>query len=207
MFAEFESRKHAADWTVRGTRKQLMSTPSHNDHNSQNLHPEGSVIKAQPILMFLIILTVATALVFVIIKGMLWGLAKVETTMTPQTPATLMGAGERKLPPEPRLQGAPSMGSAAGKDIPSQLPLVEMAEYKKQIEQKVTGYGWINKDAGIAHIPIERAKELIAEEAGKENNGKLGMLPGSVAEIEKAAETRKSMLNSDANAGQAIKRQ
>ena len=182
-----------------------MST--HNDHTPQNLHPEGSVIKAQPILMFLVILTVATALVFVVIKAALWGLAKMETTMTPQTPATLIGADARKLPPEPRLQGAPSTGSAASKDVPSQLPLVEMAEYKKQVEKKITSYGWYNKDAGVAHIPIERAKELIAEEAGKENNGKLGMLPNSVAEIEKAAEARKAMLSADANAGHMIKKQ
>jgi hypothetical protein len=184
-----------------------MSAHSHNDHNDPNLHPEGSVIKAQPILMFLIILTIATAGAFFLVKGMLWGLAKVETTMTPQTPATMVGGDTRKLPPEPRLQGAPTTGSTAGTDTASQLPLVEMAEYRKQMEKKVTGYGWVNKEAGVAHIPIERAKEMIAEEAGKENNGRLGMLPGSVAELEKAAEARKSMMNMDSSAGNMIKKQ
>jgi hypothetical protein len=162
-----------------------MSTHSHDDHN---LHPEDSGIKPQPILMFLVILTISTAAVFVIIKGTMWGLAKMEE-MNPQTPATLVNAGERKLPPEPRLQGAPGAGSTATKDVPTDLPLDEW----------VKGYGWVNKEAGVAHITIERAKDLIVEKG-------LPLREAGVAELEKAAETRKAVLNAGPNAGRMIKK-
>ncbi len=169
-------------------------------HDEHNLHPESSGIKAQPILMFLVILTVATAAVFVIIKGLLWGFAKMDT-MNPQTPATMMSSDARKLPPEPRLQGAPGAGSAAGKDVPTELPLEEMKTFQNQANAKSGSYGWVNQQAGVAHIPIERAKALIVEQG-------LPMRPdASIAEIERAAEARKALMNADSSAGRMIKKQ
>ncbi|MFN0086511.1 MAG: hypothetical protein ACKVX9_14075 [Blastocatellia bacterium] len=169
----------------------------HNDHNPQ---PESSRITAQPILMFLIILGVSTALVFVIVKGLMWGFNKMDE-MNPPTPATTVATDERKLPPEPRLQGAPTGGSTATSDVVSPLPLDEMKIYREQVEQKAASYGWVNKEAGVARIPIDRAKELIVEK---------GLPMGSdaiAAGIEKAAAVRKQMLNADANAGRGIVRQ
>jgi hypothetical protein len=179
-----------------------MSTHSHNDHNVHppGLHPEDSGIKPQPILMFLVILAVATAGAFVIIKGTLWAFAKLDPAMTPQPPATMMNTDQRKLPPEPRLQGAPGTGSAAGKDVPSELPLDEMKTYQTQIKTKSESYGWVNQQAGVAHIPIERAKSLIAEKG-------LPLREAGVAELEKAAEARKAVMNAGASAGRLIKKQ
>lgn len=174
-----------------------MSTQSHDEHN---LHPESSGIKAQPILMFLVILTVSTAAVFVIIKGLLWGFARMDT-MSPQTPATMVSSDARKLPPAPRLQGAPGAGSTATKDAPSELPLVELADYNRKVNERIKGYGWVNKEAGVAHIDIERAKALIVE------RGLPMRSDASIAEIEKAAEARKAMMNADSSAGRMIKKQ
>ena len=172
-----------------------------SEHNDHNLHPEGSGINAKPVLMFLIILGISTAAVFVIIKGLLWGFAKMDE-MNPPSPATVVATDERKLPPEPRLQGAPTTGSTATTEVVSPLPLDEMKIYREQVEKKVASYGWVNKDAGVARIPIERAKELIVEKG-------LPMSPDAAAPaaIEKAAAVRKQMLNSDASAGRGIGRQ
>src|SRR5262249_14130941 len=139
---------------------ETMSTHSHNDHN---LQPEDSGVKPQPILLFLIILMVSTIVVFVIIKGMLWGLEKMET-MNPQPPATMVSApDDRKLRPEPRLQGAPGKGSTGKIDMPSDLPLDEKRKYFEDTKEKSESYGWINQEGRVARIPIERAKELIVE--------------------------------------------
>jgi hypothetical protein len=49
-------------------------------------------------------------------------------------------------------------------------PLLEQnpREYTDAIiaaqNEQLTGYGWINQRAGTAHIPIERAKELLLEQ-------------------------------------------
>jgi hypothetical protein len=57
-------------------------------------------------------------------------------------------ASALQLPPEPRLEQNPELDSTR---------LVE--EANAQLE----GYGWVNKRAGTAHIPIERAIELLVE--------------------------------------------
>jgi hypothetical protein len=157
-----------------------MST---HDHDAHNLQPEDSGVKPQPILMFLVILTVSTAAVFIIIKGVLWGLNKAESS----------------FPPEPRLQGAEMPDPKdPNRVIPSELPLDDMKTYTKTINDKVNGFGWVNKEAGVAHISIERAKEIIAEKG-------LPLSPEiRVTEVEKAAAARRLVLNAVSSGGQNL---
>ena len=53
-----------------------------------------------------------------------------------------------QLPPEPRLQVAPPQ---------------ELQTYKATEQARLSTYGWVNKQAGIVHIPIERAMQIIAQ--------------------------------------------
>jgi hypothetical protein len=55
------------------------------------------------------------------------------------------------LPPEPRLQ------------------VVEKRSLEEQREMEtkhLTSYGWVDKQAGVVHIPIDQALKLAAERAG-----------------------------------------
>ncbi len=166
-----------------------MST--HNDHDDlNNLQPETSGIKAKPILTFMGVLVVATIFIFVVIKGLLIGFNKIDEANLgqPATRVTLPG-GQRKLPPEPRLQGAPGVSG------PSLLPLEDMKEYRNQINEKAASYGWVSKDTGVAHIPLDRAKALIVERG-------LPMRPETaVTEIRSAETVRKQILNADSSGG------
>ena len=175
-----------------------MNTHGHDDHN---LQPEDAGVKAQPILMFLIILSVATIFVFVLIKGLLWSFEKMDA-MNPATPATMVSAPEsRNLPPEPRLQGAPMPNASnPNETINSDLPLIDLEKYRKTVDERITGYGWVNQEAKVAHIPIDVAKKMIAQKG-------LPMRPeASIAEVDKATETRKAVMNAGANAGRSIKK-
>ncbi len=167
----------------------------HNEHGHDQV--ESSAVKPKPILMFLVILGAATAFVFILVKGMEWGFAKLDQS-NKGTRATAI-EGQRKLPPEPRLQGAPGQGSTTQTDIPSALPLEDMKEYRKQTEERVNSYG-VDKQTGVPYIPIERAKQLVAEKG-------LPELPASKisGEVQKAEATRKQVLNADASAGRMIK--
>jgi len=170
----------------------------HNDHDQV----ESSAIKPKPILLFLIILAVATAFVFVIVRGMEWGLAKLDEAQQgqPATQVSLPAEQSRKLPPAPLLQGAPGKGSTATSDSPTDLPLEEMEKYRKQVSEKVAGYGWVDKQAGVAHIPIERAKEMIA------NQGLPSLPAGAISDqVQKAEATRRQTLNADSSAGRMLK--
>jgi hypothetical protein len=51
--------------------------------------------------------------------------------------------------PEPRLQGNPA---------------AELARLKRGEAARLTSYGWVDRKAGIAHIPVERAIEIVATE-------------------------------------------
>ncbi len=178
-----------------------MSTDN-DHHDSNNLQPESSRISARPVLTFMVILTVATIFVFILIKGLLAAFDKIDAESQAQ-PATRVALpqGQTKLPPEPRLQGAPEPdpdNKATGRK-PSSLPLIEMEKYRKDTNEKSESYGWINKETGVAHIPIERAKKLIEERGLPTISGNLA------AEIQKAEATRKRVLDAESNAGRIIK--
>jgi hypothetical protein len=59
-----------------------------------------------------------------------------------------------------------SSGSTVGKlpkDVPALQthPKLDMRVFRAQEEARVDGYGWVNKDKGIAHIPIHVAMEEV----------------------------------------------
>jgi len=173
-----------------------------SDHNHDNNHGqvEGSGVKAKPILVFLAVLGVATAMVYLIIVGVLAGLKKMEE-MDPQQPATSVQSG-RILPPEPRLQGAPEPNpDKPGQVKTSLLPLDDMAVYRDKVNKQAAGYGWVDQPGGVAYIPIERAKEILAEK------GLPKLSDALVGEYQTAEAARKQVLNAGPSSGRAIKNQ
>jgi hypothetical protein len=55
---------------------------------------------------------------------------------------------EPRQPPAPRLQ---------------QFPRNEMYDLRRDQDQKLHSYGWVNKDAGTVHIPIDDAMKLMVQ--------------------------------------------
>ena len=51
-------------------------------------------------------------------------------------------------PPPPRLQSSPA---------------AELQELRAAEDALLSSYGWVNREAGVIHIPIERAMELIGQ--------------------------------------------
>ena len=54
----------------------------------------------------------------------------------------------RQIPPNPRLQVKPSD---------------ELQEVHNWEDQRLHSYGWVDKEAGVFRIPIDRAMEIVAE--------------------------------------------
>ena len=52
-------------------------------------------------------------------------------------------------PPEPRLQTVPAK---------------DLAAMRAEEDALLHGYGWVDRPAGVVHIPIEQAKKLVAEQ-------------------------------------------
>jgi len=39
----------------------------------------------------------------------------------------------------------------------------EITDFRTHEEEQLNSYGWVNQSAGVVHIPIERAMQLIAQ--------------------------------------------
>ena len=66
-----------------------------------------------------------------------------------QTQVYPMAVSEQnRLPPAPRFQENPQQ---------------ELQELRAKQKALLEGYGWVNKEAGVVHMPVERAKQLILE--------------------------------------------
>jgi len=134
----------------------------HKDHHAA-VGVESSALDVKPIVMFLIGLTIATILVGWLIVGLFDALeAGKRHEEGPPSPL----AGERQvIPPEPRLQLAPTkVEQLSGKDSPdlkTDDPIKEMERYRAEEEEKLNNYGWIDEKAGTVRIPINEAKELL----------------------------------------------
>ena len=59
-----------------------------------------------------------------------------------------LAAAEQRLPPAPRLQ---------------QFPANELYEFRVGEQQLLEGYGWMNREAGVVHIPVEDAMRLTVQ--------------------------------------------
>jgi len=90
-------------------------------------------------------------------------------------------AQEEPLPPAPRLQ---------------QFPRNELYQFRLGEESLLQRYGWMNRDAGIVHIPIEEAMRLTIER---------GLLTSRPAETGAPAAAT-GLMPADASSGRTMER-
>ena len=57
-------------------------------------------------------------------------------------------AQQRPLPPAPRLQVEPQL---------------DLGQLHAREDEKLHGYGWVDRNAGVVRMPIERAMDLVVE--------------------------------------------
>ena len=111
---------------------------------------EGRDVSVRTILLLgagLVGLAAAIQVVLFFQMGALWRARQKE--LPPPVP---VAQALPSAPPEPRLQIAPSLD----------LKALRAAE-----DAQLHGYGWVDRKAGVVHIPIERAMDLVAQEAAR----------------------------------------
>jgi hypothetical protein len=62
----------------------------------------------------------------------------------------------------------------------------ELNDFRYSEEEKLNSYGWVDQNAGVVHIPITRAMELIAQK-GLPTTPQAGTAPFSPVNLAKAA--------------------
>jgi hypothetical protein len=121
------------------------------DHpRDEQVEPTGPFdreIESRAIAKSAIWLAVTTVAAFIISWFLYLGLAHKEERQDP-TPSPLAAANEPVVPPEPRLQGSPEK---------------ELAAFRAEENKELEGWSWVDRDAGIAHVPIEVAIDSVAK--------------------------------------------
>jgi hypothetical protein len=119
---------------------------SHSNPAHRSKHEESDVNVAGVVVFVVVLVVVA-----VLIQGAVWVLYR-QFERTAARSATvefpLAATAMRRLPPEPRLQTDP-------RD--------DMANLRRMQDEVLDSYAWVDRNAGIVRIPIERAMTLVVE--------------------------------------------
>jgi hypothetical protein len=119
--------------------------PQGQHHGNGNGH-EPTDVKIRGILVFAIILTVATGLIQLGLGLWSEGFSEDEERAIAALPERAKDVTGQF--PSPRLQGNPGG---------------DMARYRAREDARLARYGWVDRKAGIAHIPIDRAMDALAK--------------------------------------------
>lgn len=123
-----------------------MSTPGnpptdptpHVGHETRDVHIGGLLWLAAGIIVSA-----------VVIHALLWFLLEYFREQARQAdPIVSPLAAEKQVPPEPRLQNT---------------PLRDYEKFRQEQVERLSGYGWVDRQQGVVHIPISRAIDLLAE--------------------------------------------
>jgi hypothetical protein len=119
---------------------QYLETPPGSTYE----HTDAQV---RPMIKFAIWLFISAMIVQVGLAAMYLLLVR-ESTERVESQRYPLVVNTRRLPPDPRLQ---------------QFPRNELYEFRMKEEAELHTYGWIDKNAGTVHIPIEDAMRLMLE--------------------------------------------
>jgi hypothetical protein len=111
---------------------------------------ESSEIKTKPIVLFALALAALGVVILFVFGWVMGHFAGQELRISASRPPLFSAAVDS---PGPHLQGDPAAD--------------RIRTQKQQLEQ-LSNYGWVDRGAGIAHIPIDRAMDLLAESSDAE---------------------------------------
>jgi len=149
-----------------------MSDDIHLDGQNEKMDFEREDLGAKPILIFLLSLTIGCLLVALVLKGLYSYLDTYESRhqpvqnplAQPTTPDTrIVERGDIRKFPQPRLETDETM---------------EINNFRMEEEQTLNSYGWVDQQAGVARIPIDRAMALLVQR-GLPTRPQAGAVPPS----------------------------
>jgi hypothetical protein len=106
---------------------------------------EADRVRVKGILGFAVVLVALAVVVQLVLAVVMQRFAKEESKLQGQRPPLF--ALDVDVP-APHLQGNPA---------------AELSRLKAQSLDRLNTYGWVNREAGIAHIPIDRAMDILAK--------------------------------------------
>ena len=138
-------------WSPRMSDEQIRN-PHTGDHGSfehEDLSPHG-------VIYFMIGLAVIVVIIYFIVFGMYHFLDTYEKAhqpsmspmVTPQADTRTITHADTQAFPQPRLEESER---------------TQLRQFIEDEDRKLATYNWVDKDKGVAQIPIDRAMDLIVE--------------------------------------------
>jgi hypothetical protein len=124
-------------------------------------------VKPRSVLAFLFYLALGLAAIFLIAWGSL-RLIESRTARFDSPPSPVRQGVQKDIPPEPRLQGVP-----AHRTDPQQ----DLREMRAKDEADLNSYAWVDRQNGIARIPIKEAMKIIVEKGVPSSEAKPAAKP------------------------------
>lgn len=116
-------------------------------HSTGYAGHEERDVSFRPIVAAGLGMLMVAVIVLVLLRGLLGHYAAREAKLGPPVNPLAESYG-RQLPPEPRLQTA---------------PIEDLRQLHAAEDALLNSYGWLDRQAGTAHIPIARAMELLVQ--------------------------------------------
>ena len=112
---------------------------------------EANRLRVRGLVYFAVALVGVTVLVQVVLASVMHGFLREENELESLAPPRFTGdTGEY---PPPRIQSDPAQ---------------ELKKMKAEDLGQLNSYGWVDRKAGVAHIPVERAIEILARRRASE---------------------------------------
>jgi len=150
----------------------------HGEHEEAEFERED--LSPRSVISFFVGLAVAGILIYFVLTGIYKLLNAYEARNQPQQNPLIKAreadtrtvtSGDVQQFPEPRLESNER---------------TELNDYRLREEQTLNSYGWVDQKAGIVHIPIDHAMELIAER-GLPTRLQAGTVPPSTVNMAREA--------------------
>lgn len=146
---------------ARGHDPRIHETPDASDIRNPDITHEESDVNTRGIAWFVLFLAVLIVVALLLLRGMFNLFESWAREAEGERPPMARTAEER-LPPEPRLQAAPGF-QAEGRNLELKEPQAEWRVVHQKWQEELNSYGVVDRDQGVARIPINEAIKIIAQ--------------------------------------------
>jgi hypothetical protein len=139
--------------------------PNLHDYHDEDIvnaetHHEKSDVNVRALLAFGVVFVIFAAVSHFVLFVIYKQFVKYENR-NQHVPLTMMERPESMSVPQiPRLQPFPTKSTSGVIAPNANTPVTDMAEMRAAQDQELNTYGYIDRQKGVLHIPIEEAKKL-----------------------------------------------
>ena len=173
-------------------------TELHHEEHRPGAGFEREDLGSRPIFGFLISLVIVGILIYYLLWGMFHFLdaynrqheRPVSPMVIPEEETRTAGRVQIQQFPEPRLE---------------ENERTELNDFRYGEEERLDSYGWVDQSAGVVHIPITRAMELVAQR-GLPTTPQAGAQPAPSSPVNLATQAAEKSDTSQLPKGKAAKK-